>query len=151
MHSALLIDEVLQLIFDFCSDLPDTEPKWTYAQLARCCRAWKDPALDRLWDRLNGVGPLLALMATQEEDGQQVRDQVFEEAGVEELLLAKVLTIDPPLGRFRYLSAAHIHGPRQENRSPRRFEECGCSPHAPCRLPPARVSHALFPRLNGAA
>ncbi|KAI0697822.1 hypothetical protein C8T65DRAFT_729326 [Cerioporus squamosus] len=64
---ASTVDEVLQLIFDFCSDLPDTEPKRTYAQLARCCRAWKDPALDRLWDRLNGVGPLLALVAKQDE------------------------------------------------------------------------------------
>ncbi|RPD59036.1 hypothetical protein L226DRAFT_614191 [Lentinus tigrinus ALCF2SS1-7] len=68
MHPALLIDEVLQLIFDFCADLPKTEPKWTYAQLARCCRAWKDPALDRLWDRLNGVGPLLALVAKQVDE-----------------------------------------------------------------------------------
>ena len=77
MHPALLIDEVLQLIFDFCADISDTEPKWTYAQLARCCRAWKDPALDRLWDRLNGVGPLLALVAKQDEDGDKVRCRIL--------------------------------------------------------------------------
>ncbi len=62
MHAALLIDEILQLVFDFCADLPKTEPKWTFAQLARCCRAWKDPAFDRLWARLTGVEPLLALL-----------------------------------------------------------------------------------------
>ena len=46
---------------DFCADLSNADPQWTYAQLARCCRAWKDPALDRLWARLAGVGPLMAL------------------------------------------------------------------------------------------
>ena len=79
MHPALLIDEVLQLIFDFCADIPNTEPKWTYAQLARCCRAWKDPVLDRLWDRLNGVGPLLALVAKQDEDVDKVRCRALEQ------------------------------------------------------------------------
>ena len=61
MHRALLIDEVLQLVFDYCAELPAAEPKWTFAQLARCCKAWKDPALDRLWVRMSGVAPLLAL------------------------------------------------------------------------------------------
>ncbi|KAI0738523.1 hypothetical protein C8Q80DRAFT_1205911 [Daedaleopsis nitida] len=61
MHAALLIDEVLQLVFDFCEH-SETEPQWMFTQLARCCRAWKDPALDRLWARLNGVEPLLALL-----------------------------------------------------------------------------------------
>ena len=61
MHHALLIDEILQVVLDHCEDLPGVHPRWTYAQLARCCRAWKDPALDRLWARLAGVGPLMAL------------------------------------------------------------------------------------------
>ncbi len=62
MHAALLIDEILQLVFNFCADLPKIELKWTFAQLARCCKAWKDPALDRLWARMMGVEPLLALL-----------------------------------------------------------------------------------------
>ncbi|KAI0730738.1 hypothetical protein C8Q76DRAFT_613165 [Earliella scabrosa] len=67
MHAALLIDEILQLVFDFCADLPKTKPGWTFAQLARCCKAWKDPALDRLWARLDGMEPLLALLPKNSE------------------------------------------------------------------------------------
>ena len=63
MHIALLIDEILQLVLDHCAELPATDPEWTFAQLARCCKAWKDPALDRLWARMSGVGPLLALVS----------------------------------------------------------------------------------------
>ncbi|KAI0642250.1 hypothetical protein C8Q79DRAFT_1013538 [Trametes meyenii] len=62
MHHALLIDEILQLVFDFCTELPEPEPRWTLCQLARCCRAWKDPALDRLWSRIDGVAPLVSLL-----------------------------------------------------------------------------------------
>ena len=67
MHPALCIDEVLQLIFDFCGDISDPEPKWTYAQLARCCKTWTDPALDRLWRRMGGLKPLLALLPKSDE------------------------------------------------------------------------------------
>ena len=67
MYSALCIDEVLQLIFDFCGDLSDHEPKWTYSQLARCCKTWTDPALDRLWRRMGGLKPLLALLPRSDE------------------------------------------------------------------------------------
>ncbi|PIL24674.1 hypothetical protein GSI_12558 [Ganoderma sinense ZZ0214-1] len=67
MHPALCIDEVLQLIFDFCGDLRDSEPKWTYGQLARCCKTWTDPALDRLWRRMGGLKPLLALLPKSDE------------------------------------------------------------------------------------
>ena len=67
MYSALCIDEVLQLIFDFCGDLSDHEPKWTYSQLARCCKTWTDPALDRLWRRMGGLKPLLALLPMSDE------------------------------------------------------------------------------------
>ncbi|KAH9913982.1 uncharacterized protein BXZ73DRAFT_81784 [Epithele typhae] len=61
MYLALLIDEILQLVFDFCGDIPSPEPGWTYSQLARTCKAWKEPALDRLWARLGSIEPLLAL------------------------------------------------------------------------------------------
>ncbi|KAI0629376.1 hypothetical protein C8Q77DRAFT_1143595 [Trametes polyzona] len=67
MHSALLIDEVLQLIFDHCVALPDADPRWTLCQLARCCKAWKDPALDRLWSRIDGATPLLNLLKSSDD------------------------------------------------------------------------------------
>ncbi|OSD04784.1 hypothetical protein PYCCODRAFT_1475856 [Trametes coccinea BRFM310] len=63
MHRALLIDEILQLIFDHCAALAESEPRWTLCQLARCCKAWKDPALNRLWSRIDGPAPLLNLLS----------------------------------------------------------------------------------------
>ncbi|KAL1941260.1 hypothetical protein VTO73DRAFT_7472 [Trametes versicolor] len=67
MHHALLIDEILQLIFDHCVALPKSEPRWTLCQLARCCKAWKDPALDRLWSRIDGMAPLVSLLQHGEQ------------------------------------------------------------------------------------
>lgn len=58
MHPALFIDEILQLIFE--AVLNDGKPSLCCA--ARCCRAWKDPALDRIWRRLPSAIPLLSLL-----------------------------------------------------------------------------------------
>ncbi|GJE98077.1 hypothetical protein PsYK624_142990 [Phanerochaete sordida] len=58
MHSALLIDEVLQVILEHCADWSAPQYRQTLAQLAQCCKAFKDPALDRLWKKLDGIGPL---------------------------------------------------------------------------------------------
>ncbi|KAF9223987.1 hypothetical protein BS17DRAFT_766663 [Gyrodon lividus] len=58
MHSALLIDEILELIFDINLD----DGKSTLCRAARCCKAWKDPALDRIWRRLPSAVPLLSLL-----------------------------------------------------------------------------------------
>ncbi|EGN96832.1 hypothetical protein SERLA73DRAFT_185017, partial [Serpula lacrymans var. lacrymans S7.3] len=60
MHRALFIDEILQEIFDICSE-DGKGGKVTLTYLARCCKTWKDPALDRLWKVLPSVAPLLSL------------------------------------------------------------------------------------------
>ncbi|KAL6309287.1 hypothetical protein BKA93DRAFT_350755 [Sparassis latifolia] len=65
MHAALLIDEILQVILGQCSDWPDQEYRRVLCQIAKCCRAWKDPALDRLWNRLDNIEPLLRLLPMQ--------------------------------------------------------------------------------------
>ena len=62
MHHALEIQEILLNIFghydphpwtaDGCSDLR------RLARLARTCRAFKEPALDILWQNLRGLAPL---------------------------------------------------------------------------------------------
>lgn len=62
MHPALLIDEILEIILDKCLDWPDFEYFSAVAQLAKCCKAWKDPALDRAWKNLAKVDPLLNLV-----------------------------------------------------------------------------------------
>lgn len=62
MHSALLIDEILQEIIEACSAWSGQECRSSLCQIARCCKAWSDPALDRLWARLDGVTPLLRLL-----------------------------------------------------------------------------------------
>jgi len=58
MHSALLIDEILQLIFEIILD----DGKSSLCRAARCCQAWKDPALDCIWRRLPSAVPLLSLL-----------------------------------------------------------------------------------------
>ncbi|KAI0352166.1 hypothetical protein OH77DRAFT_1460967 [Trametes cingulata] len=83
MHRALLIDEILRLVFDHCVSLPDCEARWTLCQLARCCKAWKDLALDRLWSRLDGVGPLTSLLPCEEEedmDASEIPPEFWEYA-----------------------------------------------------------------------
>ncbi|KJA28045.1 hypothetical protein HYPSUDRAFT_62437 [Hypholoma sublateritium FD-334 SS-4] len=59
MHSALLIDEILRLVFSFASE---TGPS-TLAVAARCCKAWRDPALDFLWNRLSCFKPFVLLFS----------------------------------------------------------------------------------------
>ena len=58
MHPALLIDEVLRNVFDICSE----QGLYTLSRAARCCKAWKDPALDFIWVRLPSAEPLLRLL-----------------------------------------------------------------------------------------
>ncbi|KIK98184.1 hypothetical protein PAXRUDRAFT_134735 [Paxillus rubicundulus Ve08.2h10] len=58
MHPALLVDEILQLIFEISLD----DEKSSLCRAARCCKAWKDPALDRIWRRLPSAIPLLSLL-----------------------------------------------------------------------------------------
>lgn len=62
MHCALLIDEILQDILKICSAWTEQEYRSSLCQIARCCKAWSDPALDRLWARLDSVTPLLRLL-----------------------------------------------------------------------------------------
>lgn len=58
MHQVLLIDEILQQVLELCSECGLD----TLSQVARCCKAWKDPALDKLWRRLSSVTQLLQLV-----------------------------------------------------------------------------------------
>lgn len=60
MHRALFIDEIIRDVFEFCLDYGQS--KHTLCQVARCCKAWKDPALDKLWSQLSSVQPLLRLV-----------------------------------------------------------------------------------------
>ncbi|KAF8124937.1 hypothetical protein EV363DRAFT_1177218 [Boletus edulis] len=55
MHHALQIPEILLNIFGHCSDRFD----YDVAALARTCRAFKEPALDVLWEELFELSPLV--------------------------------------------------------------------------------------------
>lgn len=69
-HSVFRIDEVLSIIFQSVYDF--TLERWYYednpggatdlAVLARTCKAFKDPALDRLWYQQPGLISLLHLV-----------------------------------------------------------------------------------------
>ncbi|RDX49194.1 hypothetical protein OH76DRAFT_1439253 [Lentinus brumalis] len=67
MHPALLVAEILLDIFDWLSDLPSSESRWTYAQLARCCRAWRESALDYLWTHLHGMDSVICVLRSHED------------------------------------------------------------------------------------
>lgn len=60
MHPALLVDELLQEVFDLCCS--GNEHRKTLVQLARCCKAWKEPALRMAWETLPCVTPLMNLI-----------------------------------------------------------------------------------------
>ncbi|KAI9567216.1 hypothetical protein HD554DRAFT_1008723 [Boletus coccyginus] len=69
MHRALYLEEILCNIFSyipFCSHLPFPIPlqehflsQKDFLSLARTCRAFKEPALDILWVRLEDLSPLV--------------------------------------------------------------------------------------------
>lgn len=62
MHPALLIDELLREVFDICCI--DNEYRKTLVQLARCCQAWKEPALRKAWENLPCITPLMKLVVS---------------------------------------------------------------------------------------
>ncbi|KAK0188672.1 hypothetical protein F5146DRAFT_1122804 [Armillaria mellea] len=64
MHQVLLIDEILQEIFHWCSVLEVN----VLTQAARTCQAWKGPALDALYRALPSVEPLWTLLPSLKGD-----------------------------------------------------------------------------------
>ena len=62
MHPALLVDELLREVFDLCCS--DNEYRKTLVQLARCCQAWKEPALQKAWENLPCITPLTKLVVS---------------------------------------------------------------------------------------
>jgi len=62
MHPTLLIDELLREVFDLCC--LDNEYRKTLVQLARCCQAWKEPALQKAWENLPCIAPLVKLIVS---------------------------------------------------------------------------------------
>ncbi|KAK0214765.1 hypothetical protein IW262DRAFT_240189 [Armillaria fumosa] len=64
MHQVLLIDEILQEIFHWCSVLEVS----VLTQAARTCQAWKEPALDALYKELSSVEPLWTLLPSLKGD-----------------------------------------------------------------------------------
>lgn len=59
MHSALLIDEILENVLRNFLDWELREHRWTLAQIARSCKAWRDPALDKIWMQLDDIHPII--------------------------------------------------------------------------------------------
>ncbi|KAG8995823.1 hypothetical protein FRB90_000085 [Tulasnella sp. 427] len=60
-HAILYLQEVLAQIFLNLE-------KWDLATAARVCRAWTDVALDLLWEHLEAVRPIMALLGTDWEN-----------------------------------------------------------------------------------
>ncbi|KAL0960463.1 hypothetical protein HGRIS_005506 [Hohenbuehelia grisea] len=76
MHRCLLVEDILNIIFDYISPVhplslfstnphlwpqPEQQDLSSLANIALTCRALSEPALDRLWSELYGLCPLLRL------------------------------------------------------------------------------------------
>ena len=73
MHQALFVDEIVRQIFSFSIDGATRNGHTSLCRAARCCKAWKDPALDALWSQLFCAAPLLRLIPhVVERDGSFV-------------------------------------------------------------------------------
>ncbi|OCH95783.1 hypothetical protein OBBRIDRAFT_501868 [Obba rivulosa] len=76
MHRALLIDEILAAIFvhvGFVTPRIHNQAK-SLARAARCCSAFKDPALNELWKYQTSLLPLFRVLSSLEQrDGIYVR------------------------------------------------------------------------------
>ncbi|KAK7685631.1 hypothetical protein QCA50_010392 [Cerrena zonata] len=64
MHSALLIDEILENVLHHVHEFQ--EYRWTLVQIARSCQAWRDPALDKIWSHLVDIKPVLNTLESSE-------------------------------------------------------------------------------------
>ena len=62
MHPVLLVDELLQEVLDHCCS--ENEYRKLLVQLARCCKAWKEPALRKAWEDLPSITPLMELVVS---------------------------------------------------------------------------------------
>jgi hypothetical protein len=59
MHHCLTIQEIVRLITEFCGDGESEADRCTLIATASTCRAFEEPALDRLWYTLKSLRPLL--------------------------------------------------------------------------------------------
>ena len=62
MHAALLVDEILESVLYHLPEWESRENRRALAQMARSCKAWKDPALDKIWMQLQGLKPLVDIL-----------------------------------------------------------------------------------------
>ncbi|KAF8142025.1 hypothetical protein EV363DRAFT_42484 [Boletus edulis] len=126
MHHALQPQEILLNIFGHCDPGLDTSD---LAALARTCRAFKEPALDVLWEELNDLSPLLRCVpeaSHQISSGlygirrsltqiewdilrsytRRIRSIFLEDAGIDQeslVMLSKPPMIEPLLSNVRKL------------------------------------------------
>jgi hypothetical protein len=64
MHAALLVSEILTIIFRHVLDIDHRQlapPKRSLAHACRVCRAWRDPALAIIWNSIDSILPLMRL------------------------------------------------------------------------------------------
>ena len=62
MHAALLVDEILESVLYHLPEWESRENRRALAQMARSCKAWQDPALDKIWMQLQGLKPLIDIL-----------------------------------------------------------------------------------------
>jgi len=81
MHKCLTIQEIVQLIIEFCVDGELKNDQHTLLAIASTCWTFEEPALNRLWYKLESLRPLFKCLP---QDAWE----------------RKVLTADPEIGHW---------------------------------------------------
>jgi hypothetical protein len=71
MHHCFTILDIIKVIFDFYDLVESEEDKRTVVALTRTCRAFGDPALDRLWCSLKSLRPLFKCLPEESWEEQE--------------------------------------------------------------------------------
>ena len=59
MHDCLRVQDI---IYDIIKIFAETRDRRSIAAIARTCKSFHEPAMDALWRKLDGLGPLLECM-----------------------------------------------------------------------------------------
>jgi hypothetical protein len=139
MHPVLLIDEILRIVLDnIDSDSNRSSALKTFYRIATVCRAWKDPALDYLWESLASVDPLLALLPNHVSEHPRYLSGMSDDAMLQDALMHGPVPSDA-------LSLFHAYASRVRNVGQ---NSCSLPKLCPCFVDATSSANTLLPSLR---
>ena len=78
MHHCLAIQEIVRIIMGFCES---EDNLYTLIALARTCRAFEDPALDRIWYSMKSLRPLFKCLPEDSWEENLISEGNDQQAG----------------------------------------------------------------------